>query len=171
MNKPVIQKAIDSISESLKTLSDLLNGEDHKEPDKLDRPKDRQVFWFVDDAGSKESTEWTDNEFDQHNLLQGNCFWGDGAEERCKEYQKALHTQGRIRALGGKTGLPDCAEWGEWYYHIKNNIVSTCMYDSDYANSVRSGYFYFETREIRDNVISTIGQESLIHMVKNGVAL
>ena len=33
------------------------------------------------------------------------------------------------------------------------------------------GYFYFNSMELAEEVLKAIGQDRLIHMVKNGVAL
>lgn len=138
-----------------------------EEPDELDRPENWQLFWYVTGYGYQTRIKWSGGPDDFFRLGQGNCFWGDGAEERCKEYKTALHTQVRIRELGGKNGIPDYSEeWWELYVDVSENKIRI-----DNPTHDRAAYFWFESNKIALEVLQTIGQESLIHMVKNGVAL
>ena len=58
-----------------------------KEPDKLDRPEKGEHYWHVTPNDRLDNIVWVNDNYDNHQLLQGNCFWGDDAQQRCKEYQ------------------------------------------------------------------------------------
>lgn len=111
------------------------------------KPKRSEIYYFIDDAGYINFTNWTNEPWEVGRFAIGNCFKTRESAQRFVDYLKAIAT---VRQDEGVLTLKQIRDvfikHYRWVFIIINDIVRCRKYVAD-DRLIRPGDVCFDTKE------------------------
>jgi hypothetical protein len=122
-------------------------------------------YWYIDDLGEVEASQWMVGNSDKWRYSQGNCF---KTEEEAEEYLEYLKIEGELRELADDDQVWDGAKniWHHHLYYYKDSRGGKVVIDSDSTGLCNN--FYFKSLESAQAAIEEIGEKRLIKYFSYG---
>lgn len=170
MNKQQILKQIDELKQKVEELEKKVNSPEFEGIKKgaRQKPKDGEVYFFLDSYGNIIWTKWHNNVQDLFRFNTGNCF---KTEQEVEEYKENLLTKQALKDLALELNNGIEIDWDN-YKLTKYCIFISCV-DVLYLHSINSnkhlGQVYCYDKDFLTIAKDRIGEEKLIKLIKSGV--
>lgn len=171
MSKQQILEQIDELKQKIEELEKEVNSPESEGIKKgaRQKPKDGEVYFFLDSYGNRIWTKWHNNVQDLFRFNTGNCF---KTNKEAIDYKENLLTKQALKDLALELNNGVEIDW-VYYYQLKyyifyNNGLKTLSIDFD-RNHQCSSKIYCVNSNFLDIAKERIGEEKLIKLIKSGV--
>lgn len=170
MNKQQILEQIDELKQKIKELEKEVNSPEFEGIKKgaRQKPKDGEVYFFLDSYGNRIWTKWHNNVQDLFRFNTGNCF---KTNKEAIDYKENLLTKQALKDLALELNNGVEIDWDN-YKLTKYCIFISCV-DVLYLHSINSnkhlGQVYCYDKDFLTIAKDRIGEEKLIKLIKSGV--
>lgn len=171
MNKQQILEQIDELKQKIEELEKEVNSPEFEGIKKgaRQKPKDGEVYFFLDSYGNRIWTKWHNNVQDLFRFNTGNCF---KTNKEAIDYKENLLTKQALKDLALELNNGVEIDW-DYYYQLKyyifyNNGLKTLSIDFDCIHQC-SSKIYCVNSNFLDIAKDRIGEEKLIKLIKSGV--
>ena len=145
---------MDKIEELVNKINELASEiERLKEENKNEvwKPKDGEWYWMISHTGFVAERRWTGDSYDDDRYKIGNVF---KTKEEAEFRVEQLKVEAELRRFGRKF-VPKRGNYYFQYAHQQDSLFITSVW-SDQGNDI-----YFETVEIAQKAIDTVGTERI----------
>ena len=171
MNKQQILEQIDELKQKIEQIENQVNSIKFEGIKKgaRQKPKDGEVYFFLDSYGNRIWTKWHNNVQDLFRFNTGNCF---KTNKEAIDYKENLLTKQALKDLALELNNGVEIDW-DYYYQLKyyifyNNGLKTLSIDFDRIHRC-SSKIYCVNSNFLDIAKERIGEEKLIKLIKSGV--
>lgn len=139
--------------------------EEVKENIKLKFNNDEE-YWYVNDLGRVNFTNWEDDNIDNYRYDTNNCF---KTKEEAEQHLENIKTEIELRQLAEELNKGEKIDWNDIFqskYFLYYNFTEKGVYkDWDYTAKF-SKQIYCLDKNFKDKAMEQIGEEKLINYLK-----